>query len=134
MAILNFDASKVSPLGVFDPLPAGDYIVQITDGEITKAKTGGDLIKFTLTVIAGPYKNRRIFENLNIKHENEQTQEISQRTLSSICRATGQMHPKNIGDLFNIPFCVRLSVKSATGAFPACNNVRAYRALEEGEL
>ena len=134
MALINFDASKVSPLGVFDPLPAGDYVVQITDGDMVKASTGGTLIKLTFTVMSGPYKNRKIFENLSVKHDNKTTEEISLRALSAICRAINNVHPKVVEDLFNIPFVVRVSIKSATGTFPACNNCRGYRALEEGEL
>lgn len=56
--------------GSFEPLPAGDYDVQIAKAEATKSSGGKTMFKLTLDVIAGPHVKRKIWTNLVISPEN----------------------------------------------------------------
>ena len=55
----------------FDPLPAGNYHVKVTDGEIRTAgenakHPGSEMILWTLTVQTGEFENRKLFYNTTL--------------------------------------------------------------------
>jgi hypothetical protein len=94
MAFLGstFDAAQVEPSAPFEVLPAGKYHVQIVNSEMRDTKNGaGKYLWLELSIMDGHAANKRLFERLNLVNQNEKAVEISQRTLSAICRATGQM-------------------------------------------
>jgi hypothetical protein len=128
MTELNFDANTVDPISSFDPLPVGDYLVVITSSELkdTKQKTG-KYLQLTYDVVDGEYKNRKIFDRLNIMNPSEDAQSIAQRALSSICRAVGVMHPKQSEELHDKPFVVKLGIRPAAGEYQASNVVKGYK-------
>jgi hypothetical protein len=127
MAKLNFDAGSVEPIGSFDPLPVGSYLVVIDATEKKDAKTGkGQYLQLTYNVVDGEYHGRKVFDRLNIVNENTQAQEIAQRALSAICRAVGVMHPTDSDQLKDIPFVVKVGIRAASGEFQASNIVKGY--------
>ena len=127
MAKLNFDANQIEPIGNFEPLPVGSYVVVIDATEMKDAKTGkGQYLQLTYNVVDGEYHGRKIFDRLNIANENTQAQEIAQRALSAICRAVGVMHPTDSDQLKDIPFVVKVGIRAASGEFQASNIVKGY--------
>src|SRR6516164_5590981 len=93
MARLDFNVSDVpEDTGdrSFDPIPAGDYIVQVVESEIrdTKAGTGKQLV-LTLEVVDGPFTGRKLWDRLNIVNQSPEAQRISQRSLADLCMAIG---------------------------------------------
>ena len=95
MVELNFSADAIEPLGVFDVLPVGEYVVVVSETDMKDASTGkGRYLQIVFTVIDGEYKGRKIWDRLNIDNESTTAQEIAQRALSSICRAVKVMHPR----------------------------------------
>jgi hypothetical protein len=79
---------------VFDIVPAGEYVAVIEESSIVANKQGtGEILKLTYQVIDGPFKGRKIFNNLNIKHsgseKSAQTEAIARKSLNSICVAVG---------------------------------------------
>jgi len=132
MVQLNFDANEVEPLGSFEPLPVGEYIVVISSSEMKDASTGrGQYLQLVYDVIEGDYKGRKLFDRLNLVNESTQAQEIAQRALSSICRAVGVMHPQQSEELHDKPFVVKVVIRPAKGEYQASNAVREYKPLEE---
>lgn len=128
MAELNFDASSVEPLGNFEPIPLGEYMVVISASEIKETKEKkGKYLQFTYDIIEGEYKNRKVFDRLNIVNESETAQEIAQRALSAICRAVGILHPKNSEELHDKPFVVKVGIRPAKGEYQASNVVKGYK-------
>jgi hypothetical protein len=128
MAELNFDAEKIEPLGNFEPIPLGEYLVVISSSEIKETKEKkGKYLQFTYDVIDGEYKNRKVFDRLNIVNESETSQEIAQRALSAICRAVGILHPKNSEELHDKPFMVKVGIRPAKGEYQASNIVKGYK-------
>ena len=122
MAHFNFDASQVAPQTSSGPLPAGTYLAHITESDVQPLKSGkGTGLKLTFEVIDGPQKGRRVWENLNIQHENEDTQRIAQSQLSALCHAVNVIKLQDTAALHLKPvsikvWCVRhkASTKQAT--------------------
>jgi len=128
MAELNFDAESIEPLGNFEPIPLGEYMVVISASEIKETKEKkGKYLQFTYDVIEGDYKNRKLFDRLNIVNENETAQEIAQRSLSAICHAVGILHPKASEELHDKPLIVKVGIRPATGEYQASNVIKAYK-------
>jgi len=124
---LNFDASTVDPQSEFTPLPAGEYLVMATDSEVKQTKNGnGQYLQMTLQVLDGPYKNRLIFDRINIQNTNSTAQEIGQRALSAMCHAVGVLQVSDSAQLHHIPFTVRVSVRQDP-QYGDSNEVKAYK-------
>ena len=98
-------------------------------------KTGnGQYLQLTLQVVEGEYKNRLIFDRLNIQNPNSVAQQIAQKALSSICRAVGVMHPKDSEELHDKPFSVKIGIRPASGEYGESNIVRGYSSLSSSPV
>ncbi len=127
MSNLNFNAAEVEPQAEFTPLPAGEYLVMATDSEVKQTKNGqGHYLQLTLQVIDGHYKNRLVFDRINIQNANPTAQEIGQRALSALCHAVGKLQISDSVELHHIPFIVRLSVRQDP-QYGDSNEVKAYK-------
>ena len=125
---LNFNSDEVEPIGSFEPLPVGDYLVVISASEKKPTKTGmGEYLQLTYDVIDGEYKGRKLFDRLNIRNENETAQAIAQASLSAICHVTGVPRPKDSEELHDKPFIVRVAIRPAKDEFAASNIVKEYK-------
>lgn len=113
----------------FDPLPAGDYDLQVIESEIKETKDGsGEYLKLTMEVISGPHTNRRLWDNLNIRNPNADAQRIAQRALADLCLATGVSQLRDSEELHFKPFVGRVSIRQdKSGQYGPQNSVR-YRA------
>lgn len=129
----NFDASSVDPTTAFDPLPPGWYAMQIVNSEIRQAKNSdGQYVWLELEVLEQHHpdlKGRRAWERLNLWNSNQQAVEISQRTLSAICRATGEMQVADTEQLHHKPLAVKLKVRPAEGNYEASNDITGYDSI-----
>lgn len=84
----------------FDPLPNGQYEAEIVASEVLDTKSGnGRRLALTWKIVAGPFENRQIWQNLNILHDNAVAQEIGQKELRSVCDALGLPAVRNTDDL-----------------------------------
>lgn len=112
----------------FDPLPAGDYTMQVIESEIKPTKTGGDQLVLTLEVLEGPYSNRRVWDRLNIRNQNADAQRIAQRGLADLCLAVGVTSLRNSDELHFKPFIGKVAIRQdKTGQYGPQNTVR-YKA------
>lgn len=92
MADLGFDfdpsAAPERTGGNFDPLPTGNYVAQIIESELAQTKAGtGLLLKLTWVILEGEFADRRVWQNLNVKNQSQQAQDIGQSQLREICEA-----------------------------------------------
>ena len=127
MAQFNFDASTVAPQASTGPVPAGTYLAQIIESDVAPLKSGkGTGLKLTFEIIDGQQKGRRIWENLNIQHENEETQRIAQSQLSALCHAVNEIKVKDTAVLHHKPVHIRVVVREAQGQYQASNNIKGY--------
>lgn len=112
----------------FSPLPAGEYFAQIVESEMKPTKSGsGEMLKLTWQIIDGPHENRKFWEQLNIRNQNETAQRIALQALKKICEATGAGSITDSEELHNRPVFVRLVVK-ADANYGDRNEVKGYRA------
>jgi len=96
----------------FDVLPKGDYTVAITESDAKTTKAGdGYYLKFTLQVLDGEFKGRKIWDQLMIEHSNVLAVKIGKARLGDYCRAAGKNNPQDTSDLHDIAIRVRLKVR-----------------------
>lgn len=131
MDLQGFDANAVEPQGTREPVPAGWYKAVITASEEkpTKAQTGSYL-QLTIEIVEGDHQGRKVFERLNLKNPNSTAVEIAQRTLSSLCRATGVMTPRNSDDLHDKVVMIKVKVTPARDGYEPGNEVAEYQPVE----
>ena len=105
MVALRFDATKYEPQRAFDLLPDGDYPVVIVRSDFKPNSKGtGRFIELEMAIQGGQYNNQRVFERLNVENPSQQTVDIANRTLTSICCVTGVLHLEDLQQLHNRPF------------------------------
>lgn len=127
MAQFNFDASQVAPQASTGPLPAGTYLAHITESDVQPLKSGnGEGLKLTFEVIEGQFKGRRVWENLNILHNNEETQRIAQSQLSALCHAVNVIKVMDTAALHFKPVRITVVVREAKDGYKASNNIKGY--------
>jgi len=127
MAQFNFDASTVAPQAATGPVPAGTYLAHITESDVQPLKSGnGTGLKLTFEIIDGQYKGRKIWENLNIQHSNEDTQRIAQSQLSALCHAVNVIKLQDTAALHLKPVNLKVVVREAQGQYQASNNIKGY--------
>ena len=126
----SFDATSVEPTTAQELLPAGKYRAQIVESEMRVTKNGmGQFLWLMLDILEGDYKDRKIFDQLNLVNPNPTTVEIAQRTLSAICHATGKMHVSDSEELHLIPMTIQVKIKPPKNGYGESNKVR-YQPLE----
>jgi len=130
MASINFDASTVAPQASSGPVPAGTYLAQCVDSDVQPLKSGnGTGLKLTFEIIDGQYKGRRIWENLNIQHSNDDTQRIAQSQLSALCHAVNVIKLQDTAALHHKPVTIKVVVREAKGEYQASNNIKGYESV-----
>jgi hypothetical protein len=129
MAQFNFDASQVAPQASTGPLPAGVYLAHIVESDVQPLKSGnGKGLKLTFEVIDGQFKGRKVWENLNIQHTNEDTQRIAQSQFSALCHAVNVIKVMDTAALHFKPVRISVTVREAQGQYKANNNIKGYEA------
>lgn len=110
----------------FEPLPAGDYVMQVIESAVVPTKSGsGDQLVLTLEVIDGPFNNRRMWDRLNIRNQNADAQRIAQRSLADLCLAVGVTALTDSEQLHFKPFVGRVTIKpDKSGQYGPQNAVR----------
>lgn len=125
--INGFDASKVKPdEGRPAPLPEGRYRLAATASEWKDTKNKkGKYIAWTFTVLEGPFKGRKIFEQMNLQNPSQQASDIAKGQLSALCHAVGVMKPKDAAELQDIPFWAQVGCKKDEG-YDMRNVIKKY--------
>lgn len=132
--IAGFNAAEV-PEQSFAPLPDGEYTARIIESERQATKLGdGAFIKLKIEIIEGDYAGRTLFDRLNLWNKNPQAVDIAQQTLASICRAVGNLAPRDTQELHNQPLIVRIKAVRRKDNGEWSNEVKRYMACTGGPL
>ena len=135
MAQLNFDAREVKPSAAPDPIPAGKYLVEISESEMKETKNkDGSYLELVFTVVDGEYRGRKIWDRLCINHPNAKTVEIARANLSAICHAVGVLQPQDSAQLHGLPLVVGVRLKKNEQNGDMYNEVKGYKKRETMEL
>lgn len=133
MSRLNFDANDHVPESSFDLLPLDEYVAIIKNSELKITKSGnGEYLSLKLLIIDGPYKDRIIFDNLNIINDNSTAQNIAKARLSSICRAVNVMNIEDSSQLHNIPIGIKVGEKMDNYKGEKVNVIKKYLSASIG--
>lgn len=125
MAKLNFNAAEVAPATGNEPLPVGEYTMQIVNSDMRSTKSGtGEYLWLEFEVLGPTFKGRKFWDRLNLLNENTKTVEIAQRQLSAICHAVGVIAPKDSVELHNKP--IRVKIKVTEGRDGSLQNSATY--------
>ena len=127
----GFDAQAVEPQEnrSAEPVPAGVYDVEITSAEVKDAKSGNGVgLKLEYTIVGPTHARRKIFGYLNLRHTNQQAEQIGQSQLSSLCRAVGINKLTDSDQLFQRMLRISVKVRPAEGTYAASNDVIGYEA------
>lgn len=123
----GFNSEEVDPSVSIDPIPAGEYLCVITESEEKpNSKNTGSYHQFTLEVIEGEYKGRKVFERLNLNNPSEDAVKVARATLSAICRATGKLKVNDSVDLHNLPLVVKVGLEKRKDNGEMANRIKGY--------
>lgn len=126
----GFDPATVEPQAPMDdsPLPAGVYTVEITSADVKDLKSGNGVgLSLEFTVIdPEQYARRKVWQNLNIKHSNAQSEQIGQSQLSTLCRVLNIGKLTDSDQLFGQVLRIRTKVRPAQGDYGPRAEVAAY--------
>jgi hypothetical protein len=108
-------------------------LAHITESDVQPLKSGnGEGLKLTFEIIDGQFKGRRVWENLNIRHSNEDTQRIAQSQLSALCHAVNVIKLLDTAALHFKPVRINVTVREAQGIYKASNNIKGYESAGGG--
>jgi len=65
-------------------IPAGQYLIRITDATATKAGTGAEMIKTTVQLVDGPYAGRQVVTNIVFSFDNPQAMRMVFKRLNAL--------------------------------------------------
>jgi hypothetical protein len=118
----GFNAATVTPKESRDysALPAGLYTAEITSADVKQLKSGnGTGLSLEFTIIdPEQFAKRKVWQQINIVHTNEQAQQIGQSELSALCRAVGIGVLNDSDDLFQRMVRIRTRVRKQEGYEP----------------
>jgi len=127
----NFNANEVEPSASFDPLPAGKYLAAVTASEMKPTKSGnGSYLEMELTILEGEYKDRKVWDRLNLNNPNATAVKIARSELSAICHAVGVLSPKDSVELHNLPLVITVKLKKREDTGEMTNEVKGYAKKE----
>ena len=116
----------------FDPVPPGDYNLQITNSDVKPTKDGkGKYIWLEETILDGPYAGRKVFDQLNLWNANPTASKIAEVAFTRLCKACGKVQIQDTAELHGIPFVATVGVDANPGYNPK-NTVKKYHCEESG--
>jgi hypothetical protein len=125
---LNFDSTQIVSEEIpsdFGALPEGKYLVHIAETEEKISNSGNKYLNLKLQVLEGEYKNRYLWDIVNLWHPKDNVREIAQQTMKTICNATNVLKPQTSEELHYIP--LRASVSLETDSqYGDQNRVKKY--------
>jgi hypothetical protein len=115
----------------FELLPAGVYLLQVTESEIADNKAGtGKILKITLEIVEGEFAGRFLWERLNIRHPTPQAQAIALKQLAKLANAVGVPNFDDTEELHYKPVIARVGIrKDKSGEYRDQNVIQGYEAV-----
>ena len=127
MAYVNANLSETQELGVYRPLPPGDYEVTIVNSEIRATRKGEQQVVFVYEVSSGEHTGEQVFDRLSLWSAVPKAQGMAQRRLKSIAIACAHPNPNYVADTSEFHgrrMIVRLAIREYEGN--AYQDVKGY--------
>ena len=101
-----------APKQGFDPIPAGDYSLEITEADVVATKSGtGQLLKYTTSVIEGAHTGALVYGQINLVNDNPKAQEIGQGEFAALRKAVGVGVVTDTDELLNKSFLAKIVIE-----------------------
>ena len=117
--------------GDFAIVPKGDYTAICVGTGWKPTKAGdGEYLQLDWEILEGEHRGASQTSRLNLKNKNATAVKIAQSELSSICRATGVMRPRDSDEFKNKPILLKVDVeerKDKPGSYS--NRIKGYSPL-----
>jgi len=129
MALFNFDINQVEKrANIYELLPAGKYLAQITDSSVVPLKSGnGQALQLTFEILSDGYNGRKVFDRLNVQHTNPEAERIGLQNVRAICESIGVTSIKDTSNLHYKPLNITVKIrKDETGQYEDQNTVNGY--------
>lgn len=130
------DSNIKASTGVPDPLPPGNYTLQVEGAEVSPTKDQtGVILKMTYGVASGPDEGRKVYAQFNIRNKNAQAQSIGISEFKALCLACNvdyELAKMDTDALNFIPFQVMLGMEkeninpATQQPYPPRNRVTKY--------
>ena len=119
------------PENNYEPLPAGEYLCTIEKVECKQSQKNENnwYLNVMFSVIGADYTNRKVFEIINFKNDNEVAERIGAQALGQLVRATGVKWTGESDDLVGGNCYVKVTIKNDP-QYGAKNDVKGHRAVE----
>jgi hypothetical protein len=128
-----FDPSTVEPQGDFEVLPPCKPAAIIEQAEIKETKKGtGHYVKLRLSILDGPHKNRKLFDQINIDNPSQQCVNIGMRVFSALARAIGLAAVTDTSQLLNQVVVPHVVVENDS-VYGQRNAIRTYSPPSEAQ-
>jgi hypothetical protein len=125
---LNFDSTQIASNEMpsdFGAIPEGKYLVHIAETEEKISNAGNKYLNLKLQVLDGEYKNRYLWDIVNLWHPKDNVRDIASQTMASICRATGVLKPSTSEELHYKPLTASISLETDSD-YGDQNRVKKY--------
>lgn len=119
----------------FEPIPKGEYTLQIENAEVKTTKAGtGEYINATMLVVGGEYDGRKLFTTYNIKNPNQVAVDIGMGQLKSMMKSAGRdnFQLQTVGDLCGLTFKANVKIK-IDNEYGDKNEISSYKKYNELE-
>ena len=113
----------------FEPVPAGEYILQVTTAELKQTKSGtGLMVNVCFDIIGPEYQGRKIFQNFNIRNDNTVAENIGKQQLKALTVAAGiTADLRDTDQLLGATVKAGVVIKPAKDGYEASNNIKSYK-------
>lgn len=130
------DRAVAASTGVPEPVPPGEYMMQVEATELVTTKDStGMILKTTLVIISGEFEGRKVFPQYNVRNKSSQAQTIGIGEFKALCLACGvdyEIARTDTDALLYKPFRAMIGfekeqINQATGnPYPPKNRVMKY--------
>lgn len=127
MSLRNIDTSNLPPEEArdFAPIPKGRYKAEVGTVEWKNAKSGGQYLEVMYFL---PEMNRRLWDRLNLFHQNEQAVSIAKRRLAQLREATGREGGDDGEEFLDCPVMLEVGVRTNRDSGKEENTIYAVSA------
>ena len=126
-----FKAVDHDDMNSFDPIADGWYNAEITKSTYKEnSKKTGHNANLTFNILEGKAKGRLMFVNLSLDNPSQETVQMAEKELATICRAIGVAGIEDTEDLHGKPMQIKVVGKPASNGYPAGNKISTYKRIE----
>ena len=123
-----FDADEHEKMREFDALPPDWYLAGINDAQLKQARSGkGTYLAVTFEILDGEYRGRKLWANMNIRHDSETAQRIGQQELATLSVAVGIHRLEDSAELNGKTLYIRVTAKPNKDSGEIENEVKGYK-------